>query len=124
MEYKENLRRLEKPGWSCNTYLPITVALSGPGKGKTQLGVTLDARRAAYVILRAKAGEYSASKMTGMIVRWWMDKGAPAVIEGEAGASKLAWEANVKWETLLDMDELPPKADLPRDHPALARFAR
>lgn len=95
--------------------------MSGPGKGKTQLGVTLDARRAAYVMVRGRAGEYAASKMVGMIVRWWLEQGAPAVIDGEPGAARYPWEPNVRWEALIDKDELPPKASLPRDHPALAR---
>jgi hypothetical protein len=54
-----------------------------PGKGKKNLTANVDERVRAYVILRGAAGEYTASKMGGMIIRWWLAQGAPPVIEGE-----------------------------------------
>lgn len=93
------------------------------GKGKANLTANVTARVRAFVALRGKANEWTASKMAGHVVQYWLNAGAPAVIPHERGAQVLSWDPAVKWELLAEGDAVPGGAELPRDQP-LARLRR
>lgn len=81
------------------------------GKGKSLLAANVDSKVHAYVTLRAKHNEWSGTKMTGMILKWWLAQGAPTVVEGELGALKYPWDPNFKWEKLLETEAVSAKGE-------------
>lgn len=96
--------------------------MAGLGKGKANVTANVTERFRAYLLLRARAnGEMSVGKLAGLVFKWWLAQGAPAVIDGEPGAAKLPWDENIMWETLVERDELPKKSALPRDVPVSHR---
>lgn len=95
-----------------------------PQKAKSNLTANVPDRVRAYVILRARTADWTPSKMTAKVISLWLAQGAPAVADNDTGNARLPWDAAIKWETLLEAPALPALAQMPRDLPALARFAR
>lgn len=94
------------------------------GKTKSNLTANVDPRVRAYVILRARANDWTPSKTLAKVIHLWLSEGAPAVSDNDGGAARLPWDAAIKWELLLEEPALPDRAAMPRDNPLFARTVR